>query len=75
MPMKVGNLHDTNTVAVIERIDEHNTIVGYVSRRISASCNVFIRHGSIIWCTVIGSRKYNVDLPQGGLKVAVFDFG
>ena len=39
---KVGNSHDPITVAVIEQIDKHDTIVGHVSRRISASCNAFI---------------------------------
>ena len=42
---EVGNLHDPLTVAVIEQIDKHNTIVGHVSR-ISASCNVFIHRGA-----------------------------
>lgn len=66
---EVGNPHDTNAVAVIKQIDEHNRIVGHVSRRISAPCNAFICRGGIIKCIVIGSRKYNVDLPQGGLEV------
>ena len=43
---EVGNSHDALAVAVIEQIDKHDTIVGHVSRRISASCNVFIRSGA-----------------------------
>ena len=66
---EVGNSHDTLAVAVLKRLDGHDTIIGHVSRRISGSCNAFIRRGGIIQCTVIGSRRYNVDLIQGGLEV------
>ena len=43
---KVGNSHDPLAVAVIEQIDEHDTIVRRVSKRISASCNAFICRGT-----------------------------
>jgi len=59
---EVGNSYDTNAVAVIKPIGEHDTIVGHVPRRISASCNAFINQGGVIQCTVIGGRRYNVDL-------------
>lgn len=66
---EVGNSHDPLAVAVLKQMDGHDTIVGHISRRISVSCNAFIRRGDIIQCTVIGSRRYNVDLIQGGLEV------
>ena len=66
---QIGNSHDPLAVAVLKRIDGHNTIIGHVSQRISASCSAFIRRGGIIQCTVIGNRRYNVDLIQGGLEV------
>ena len=66
---EVGNSHDPLAVAVLKQMDGHDTIVGHVPRRISASCNAFIRRGGTIQCTVIGSRRYNVDLIQGGLEV------
>ena len=43
---KVGNSHDPLIVVVIKQIDKHNTIVGHISRRISASCNAFVRRGT-----------------------------
>ena len=66
---EIGNSHDTLAVAVMKLIDGHSTIVGHVPRKISASCNAFIRRGGIIQCTVIGSRRYNVDLVQGGVEI------
>ena len=54
---------------VIKQRGKYNTIVGHVSRRISASCNAFIRRGGIIQCAVIGSRRYDIDLIQGELEM------
>ena len=56
-------------MAVLKQIDGHDTIVGHISQRISASCSAFIRRGGIIQSTITGSRRYNVDLIQGGLEV------
>ena len=61
---EVGNSHDPLAVATLK----HDTMVGHVSRRISA-CTAFIRCGGTIQCTVTGHRRYNVDLTQGGLEV------
>ena len=66
---EIGNSHDPLAVAVVKQMDGLDTIVGHVSRRISASCNAFIRRRGIIQCTVTGSRRYNIDLIQGGLEV------
>ena len=66
---EIGNSHDPLALAVLKQIDGHNTIVGHVSQRISASCSAFIRRGGIIQYTVIGNRRYNIDLIQGGLAV------
>ena len=40
---KVRSLHDPLAVAVVKQID---TTVRHISRRISASCNAFIRRGA-----------------------------
>lgn len=69
---EVGNPHDSLAVAIIKLIDGEDTTVGHVPRRISGTCNAFIRRGGTIQCTVIGSRRYNVDLEQGGLEVPCY---
>ena len=66
---EVENPHNPLVVAVIKLIDGEDMIVGHVPRRISATCNAFIRRGGTIQCSVIGSRRYKVDLIQGGLEV------
>ena len=53
---KVGNSHDPLAVAVKKLIDGNNTIVGYVLRRISPLCSVFIRRGGSITYSA-GSHK------------------
>ena len=40
---EVGNSHTVLSVAVLKEIDRENTIIGHVSRKISALCNVFIQ--------------------------------
>ena len=57
---EIGNRHDPLAMAVVKQMDDHDTIVGHVSHRISASCNAFIRRGGIIQCTVTRNRRYNV---------------
>jgi len=32
-------------------------------------CSLFIRRGGNIVCVVTGTRRYSVDLPQGGLEI------
>ena len=60
-----SNSQDRYAVAV--KKDE--TIVGHLPRKLSRICSLFLRRGGTICCTVTGSRRYSVDLPQGGLEV------
>ena len=62
---EVGNIHDPSAVA----IRKDASIVGHVPRALSAVCSSFLRRGGLILCRVTGSRRYSVDLPQGGLEV------
>ncbi len=43
--------------------------IGYLPRRISRVCSIFLRRGGSIHCVVIGGRRYSADLPQGGLEI------
>ena len=60
-----NNRHDPFAVVVIK----DNTIVGHVSRKLSAICSLFLRSRGSIVCKVRGSKWYSYDLPQGGLKI------
>ena len=62
-----GNVRDPYTVAVTK--PKSSTIVGYVPRKMSAICSLFLRKGSSISCQVSGGRCYSQDLPQGGLEI------
>uniref|UniRef100_A0A1X7U5P3 HIRAN domain-containing protein n=1 Tax=Amphimedon queenslandica TaxID=400682 RepID=A0A1X7U5P3_AMPQE len=62
---ELSNSHDPYAVAIFK----NGYIVGHVPRIISAVCSLFLRWGGSIQCTVIGSRKYSEDLPQGGLEI------
>ena len=44
-------------------------IIGHVPHTISCACTLFLRHGGVIYCTVISPRKYLDDLLQGGLEL------
>ena len=71
MPKEASNSEDPFAVAVIKG----ETIVGHVSRMISAVCAMFIRRGGLILCPVTGSRCYSEDLSQGGLEIpCAFNF-
>ena len=59
------NGKDPFAVAVLNGSD----IVGYIPRKISRLCWLFIRKGGRITCTVTGGRQYPTDLPQGGLEI------
>ena len=62
----VGNIHGLYAVSVIK---PGTGVVGHIPRQVSTPCNMFIRSGGSITCTVTSSRHYSVDLPQGGLEV------
>ena len=43
--------------------------VGHVPRTILAVCSMFLLQGDSISCQVTGTRRYSIDLPQGGLEL------
>ena len=60
------NLHDPFAVAVYNG----STIVGHVSRHISAMCYTFLgKSCCCISCKITGHRRYVRDSPKGGLEV------
>ena len=63
-----SNGRDPYAVAVYKR----DQVVGHIPRIISAACSVFIQKGGSIDCTITGSRRFSVNLPQGGLEVPCF---
>lgn len=60
-----GNTEDPYAVAVMYS----GGIVGHVPRVISAACSLFLERSGTINCRIIGSRRYSIDLPQGGLEL------
>jgi hypothetical protein len=62
---EAGNAEDPYAVAVVS---DGNT-VGHVPRMISAACSLFLQRSGTIICRITGSRRYSVDLPQGGLEL------
>ena len=62
---EIANVADPFAVAVIKS----GAIVGHVPRRISSICSVFLRRNGSIMCRVTGSRRFSVDLVQGGLEI------
>ena len=66
---EIGNCYDSHAVAVKKTIEGDIITVGYVPRKISAICSIFIRRGGSIVCFVSGSHRYLSDLPQGGLEI------
>ena len=59
------NDKDRYAVAVLR----HRSIVGHISKRISAACLLFIERNGRIHCRITGTRQYSADLPQGGLEI------
>ena len=55
--------NSTDRYAVAVKKD--GTIIGHLPRKISRVCSLFL---GVIRCTVSGTRRYSMDLPQGGLK-------
>ena len=52
-----------------EAVKKSGTIIGYLPRKLTRVCSLFLRRGGTIICTVTGGRRYSADLPQGGLEV------
>ena len=53
-----GNRNDIFAVAVKKDAEA----VGHVPRHISCICNLFIRRGGLLSCSVTGARRYSSDL-------------
>ena len=53
-------------------VQQSQTIVGHLPRKISAACSMFVRKGGTMTCTISGERRYSGDLPQGGLEVPCY---
>ena len=64
------NEQDPYAVAIVKTAGRRTKlVVGHVSRRISAACSLFLQRSGNIECTITGTRRYSLDLPQGGLEV------
>ena len=63
---ETSNLHDPFAVKVL-KTDE---IVGHLPKKISSTCNIFLRKGGTITCRVNETRSYSRDLTQGRLITA-----
>ena len=51
-----GNSHDRYAVAVLKE----GIVVGYVPRKISVLCCIFLRKGETIVSTITGTRRYSL---------------
>lgn len=60
-----NNIYDPFAVSVVK----DGTVVGHLPRKCTAVFSLFLRRSGTIVCRVNGSRRYSVDLPQGGLEV------
>ena len=65
----IGNLCDSQAVAIKKEISHMLQVVGHVPRRISSICLIFIRRGGITKCTVTGCHRYSSDLSQRDREV------
>ena len=52
------NMADRYAVAVLKQ----ETVIGYLPKKISKVCSLFLRRGGSIRCTVTGSRRHPSDL-------------
>ena len=61
-----GNIQDPFSVSIMNGTD----VVGHVPKKISSICSMFLQRGGTIVCEITSpSRRYSVDLPQGGLEI------
>jgi hypothetical protein len=60
-----SNLRDRYAVAVMK----NGTIVDHLPMKVSCVCSLLLRSGWSITCTVVGTRRYSLDLPQGGMEI------
>ena len=62
---EVDNPNDDHAVTVSRR----GVTVGHVPRYVSRGFSLFIHLGGNITATVVSTRRYSRDLPQGGLEI------
>jgi len=66
---EIGNIHDPSAVA----IRKSGSIVGHIARVISAVCSKFYMAWRFNFCRVTGSMHYSTDLPQGTMRVDIWN--
>ena len=59
------NFNDRYAVSVVK----DDIIIGYLPKAIPWICSIFLLRNGTIDCTVVGTRRYLADLPQGGLEI------
>jgi len=64
---ETGNTHDPFAMKVMKC----GSIVGHLSKKISSTCSLFLRHGpGVIVCRITDpNKRYSRDLEQGGLEI------
>ena len=62
---EVDNPYDDHAVTVICR----GVTIGHVPRYVSQGFSLFLQLGGNITATVVSTRRYSRDLPQGGLEI------
>ena len=62
---KVDNPYDEQAVTVIRS----GVTIGHVPRYVSRDFSLFLQLGGKITATVVSTRRYSRDLPQGGLEI------
>ena len=62
---ELDNPHDDQAVSIIRR----GATIGHVPRYVSRGFLLFLQLGGSITATVVSTRRYSRDLPQGGLEI------
>ena len=63
---EVSNVYDPFAI----KVTKNGSVVGYLPKKITSTCSLFIRKGGIIYCEVTDlNRRYSRDLVQGGLEI------
>ena len=50
-------------------ITKDRSIIGHVPRKMSHACSMFLQRRGSITCPITGTRRYSVDLAQGGMEI------
>lgn len=59
------NIVDRYSVSVLRG----DVVGGYLPKKVSKLCSLFLRRGGSISCDVTGRRRHSSDLIQGGLEI------